>query len=77
MAGFMLRGLYSAAGEVNEGDIALPLAADAAQLGWETLTHNGTNSWLGGMIGQMNATMTTESWIIGGQDGEGGARIAD
>jgi len=69
VAGFMLRGLYGAAGEVGEGDVALPLAADAAALAWETLVHNGTNSWLGGMVGRMNATMTTESWVIPDEGG--------
>ena len=69
VAGFLLRGLYSAAGELDEGELPLSLAADAAQLAWEVLTHNGTNSWLGGMVREMGATMTTESWIIPDEGG--------
>jgi len=75
---FMLRGVYSAAGETGEGLFPLGLAADAAAFGWEALTGTGVNSWLGGMIGVQNATMTTESWIVSHAPlpGQGGSTMS-
>jgi len=60
MTGFMLEGLYTAAGEVAEGVLPLAAAAAAVEYCYDTLTSEGSNSWLS-MIKQ-NATMTMESW---------------
>ena len=79
MSFFMLRGLYSAAGEVDEGEIPLDAAADAAEYAHSVLVNRGMNSWYGGMIGIQNATMTTESWIvefIPGYTPEGGSTMS-
>lgn len=77
---FMLRGVYSAASEVDEGPIPPSAVVEAAQFAMEVLTNTGMNSWLGGMIGIMGATMTTESWIIPGTvrpyPNEGGATMS-
>lgn len=70
LAGFMLRGLYVAAGETDEGPIPLPLALDAVDYSFSVLTANGTNSWLN-MIRQ-GATMTMEAWSQDQGIAEGG-----
>jgi len=73
VAGFMMEGLLASATAVDEGDISVDLAAAAADLVFEALTGRGKNSWMGGMITDMNATMTTESWTV---PDEGGATMS-
>jgi hypothetical protein len=60
MVGFMLEGLYKAAGEVDEGALPTELVSAGAEYAYSVLTNPGNNSWLG-MLRQ-NATMTMESW---------------
>lgn len=60
-----LQGLYSAAGEVNEGLLSTDDVAAAAAFCYNTLVNEGENSWLG-MMRVGNATMTMESWPGGG-----------
>jgi len=70
LAGFMLKGLYSAAGETEEGFIPPELALDAANFAFAVLVANGTNSWLNML--QQNATMTMEAWSEAQGINEGG-----
>ena len=70
MTGFMLEGLYRAAGETGEGRQSLVAVAAAVEYCHATLTNTGLNSWLS-MIAQ-NATMTMESWIQAPTMGDGG-----
>eukprot|EP01052_Picozoa_sp_SAG31_P005581 SAG31_NODE_247_length_19134_cov_12.255050_6_plen_1021_part_00 len=64
LIGFMLEGLYTAAGDLElqlqSQSCELSAVASAVDFCHGTLTNQGNNSWLG-MIRQ-NATMTMESW---------------
>ena len=74
MTGFMLEGLYAAAGdlELEGGDTTAVVAA--VDYAHSTLTNQGNNSWLG-MIRQ-NATMTMESWTQPPFEAEGGGTFS-
>ena len=74
MTGFMLEGLYLAAGEVNEGALDLAAVSAAVEYCHATLVNDGQNSWLG-MLKQ-NATMTMESWTQPPWEPEGGGTFS-
>lgn len=61
MAGFMMEGVYAAAGEIAEGALPLDLVATAVDWAYnDVLVARGNNSWIGML--EQNATMTMESW---------------
>ena len=74
MAGFMMEGLYRAAGTISEGALPLSLVEAAATYAHSVLTNQGDNSWLG-MIRQ-NATMTMEAWTQPPYTSEGGGTFS-
>lgn len=74
MTGFMMEGLYTAAGEVAEGWLDARAVHKAVEFCHDTLINQGSNSWLG-MIRQ-NATMTMESWTQPPLAAEGGGTFS-
>ena len=74
MTGFMLEGLYVAAGEVDQGLLDLAMVSAAVEYCHTTLVNDGQNSWLG-MLKQ-NATMTMESWSLPPWEDEGGGTFS-
>ena len=74
MTGFMLEGIYTAAGDLSDPALDPAAVLAAADYAHDTLTNEGNNSWLG-MIRQ-NATMTMESWTQAPYEDEGGGTFS-